>query len=169
LIDFMKKLGLQPDAVTFNTAFHGLWRDTKLHHMEMYRILAKVQQHDKSLVDERTRNTIRSAIAHDSRKGSSRIARSPVRTIIERNSSAYQEQDARSIHVDMICALSQQDKRKAAVEVLQLYNKAKTSGVQISRGMVETAFQASVLRSGGFRAGMALVQSAHEAGVNCAS
>jgi pentatricopeptide repeat protein len=167
LVNFMKRLGLQPDAVTFNTALHGLWRDTKLHHMEVYRIFSKVQQHDKSLVNERTKNTIRSAIAHDSRKGSSRTARSPVKTIIKRNSSAYQEQDARSIHVDMICALSQHDKQKAALEALELYNKAKASGVRISREMVETAFQASMLCSGGFHAGMALVRSAHKAGVNC--
>ncbi|KAI9772639.1 MAG: hypothetical protein M1840_000233 [Geoglossum simile] len=169
LIDFMKKLELQPDVVTFNTALHGLWRDTKLHHMEMYRVFSKVQQHDRSLVNERTKNTIRSAIAHDNRKGSSRTARSPVKTMIKRNSSDYQEQDARSIHVDMICALSQHDKHNASLEVLELYNKAKTSGVRISREMVETAFQASILCSGGFQAGMALVRSAHKAGVNCTS
>ncbi|KAH0565530.1 hypothetical protein GP486_001063 [Trichoglossum hirsutum] len=176
LVEYMKAFGLQPDATTFNTAFHQLWRDTKVHHMELYRVCSEIQRSDRALVNERTKNTIRHAMAHDYRKGFSPVAHySKIKTFIGRRSNDLQQQDARSVHLNMVVALSQNIassrkdvKRKMADNVLQIYNTAKASGMQISREMVETAFQAC-LQKGDFELGMELVRSAREDGIDCAS
>ncbi|KAI9866319.1 MAG: hypothetical protein M1813_001441 [Trichoglossum hirsutum] len=175
IVECMKTVGLQPDATTFNTAFHQLWRDTKAHHMELYRICSKVQRSNRALVNERTKNTIRHAMAHDYRKGFSPVTHySKIKTFIGQRSNDCHQQDAKSVHLDMVIALSQnitlsreEEKRKTADNVLRIYNTAKASGMQISREMVETAFQAS-LHKGDFERGMELVRSAHEDGIDCA-
>ncbi|KAH0537590.1 hypothetical protein FGG08_005622 [Glutinoglossum americanum] len=168
LVETMKMFGLQPNATTFNTAFHELWRETKVNHAELYRMCSEIQGTDGALVNERTKNTIRHAIAHDYRKGHLHTTRYlKVKSLVGQKPNSRQQQDLRSVHLSMVAALSQErmGKKRMANSVLQLYHNAKASGMQISPEMVETAFQASLLK-GGSVMGKDLVRSARRAGVD---